>query len=179
MKSLLTYGVNEISGTNYGLNEHEHFDQYGSFTIPSKIQVWWIYWINWLSYRVNKDDGNRQTDRRTDGQTQVATITLRPKRPRVKNHVWILSQGVPVSGGVLCSTKLSLIHLILAIIFAGVLSPQITFVIVLNSHAYQCIIFFRHLWIHQQPVHQIYLKYSETFMQCSLKSSDMSDISNG
>ena len=26
-----------------------------------------------------------QTDRRTDGQTQVTTITLRPKRPRVKN----------------------------------------------------------------------------------------------
>ena len=22
--------------------------------------------MNWLSYRVNKDDGNRQTDRRTD-----------------------------------------------------------------------------------------------------------------
>ena len=26
------------------------------------------------------------TDRQTDGQTQVTTITLRPKRPRVKKH---------------------------------------------------------------------------------------------
>ena len=25
------------TGTNYGLNEQEDFDQYGSFTIPSKI----------------------------------------------------------------------------------------------------------------------------------------------
>ena len=25
------------TGTDYGLNEHEDFDQYGSFTIPSKI----------------------------------------------------------------------------------------------------------------------------------------------
>ena len=55
--------------------------------IKATQQVWWTYWINWLSYCVNKDDGNRQTDRRTDGQTQVTTITLRPKRPRVKN-VW-------------------------------------------------------------------------------------------
>ena len=25
------------TGTNYGLNEHEDFDQYGSFAIPSEI----------------------------------------------------------------------------------------------------------------------------------------------
>ena len=24
--------------------------------------MWWIYWINWLSYHVNKDDGNIRTD---------------------------------------------------------------------------------------------------------------------
>ena len=42
-----------------------------------------------MSYCVNKDDGNRQTDRRTGGQTQVTTITLRPKRPRVKNGIEI------------------------------------------------------------------------------------------
>ena len=53
-------------------------------------QVWWTYWINWLSNCVNKDDGNRQTDRRTDGQTQVTTITLRPKRPRVKKSKEIM-----------------------------------------------------------------------------------------
>ena len=29
---------------------------------------------------------DRQTDRRTDGQTEVTTITLRPKRPRVKKN---------------------------------------------------------------------------------------------
>ena len=29
------------------------------------------------------------TDRQTDGQTQVTTITLRPKRPRVKKHAGI------------------------------------------------------------------------------------------
>ena len=39
-----------------------------------------------LSYRVNKDDGIRKTDRRTDGVTQVMTITLRPKRLRDKNQ---------------------------------------------------------------------------------------------
>ena len=50
------------------------------------LQVWWIYWINLLSYLVNKDDGNRQTGRWTDRQTQVMTITLRPKRSRVKNE---------------------------------------------------------------------------------------------
>ena len=62
--------------------------------IKATQQVWWTYWINWLSYCVNMDDGNRQTDRRTDGrtdrrtdgQTQVTTITLRPKRPRVKTR---------------------------------------------------------------------------------------------
>ena len=29
--------------------------------------------MNWLSDGVNKDDGNRQTDRRTDGQTDRRT----------------------------------------------------------------------------------------------------------
>ena len=33
---------------------------------------------------------DRQTDGRTDGQTQVTTITLRPKRPRVKKmNLWV------------------------------------------------------------------------------------------
>ena len=34
--------------------------------IKATQQVWWTYWINWLSYGVNKDDGNRQTDRRKE-----------------------------------------------------------------------------------------------------------------
>ena len=58
--------------------------------IKATQQVWWTCWINWLNYCVNKDDGNRQTDRRTDGQTQVTTITLRPKRPRVNNRAPLL-----------------------------------------------------------------------------------------
>ena len=28
------------TGTNYGLNEHEDFDQYGSFSIPSEIMLY-------------------------------------------------------------------------------------------------------------------------------------------
>ena len=32
--------------------------------IKTTVQVWSIHLINWLSYHVNKDDGNRQTDRR-------------------------------------------------------------------------------------------------------------------
>ena len=31
------------TGTNYGLNEQEDFDQYGSFTIPSKIMPYWSH----------------------------------------------------------------------------------------------------------------------------------------
>ena len=31
------------SGTNYVPNEHEDIDQYGSFTIPSKIMPCWSY----------------------------------------------------------------------------------------------------------------------------------------
>ena len=61
--------ITSSTGTNYVLNEHEDFDQYGSFTTSSRkchikatLQVWWIYWIYWLSYRANKDDGNRQTE---------------------------------------------------------------------------------------------------------------------
>ena len=33
MKSLLT----SSTGTDYGLNEYEDFDQYGSFAIPSEL----------------------------------------------------------------------------------------------------------------------------------------------
>ena len=29
------------TGTNYVLNEHEDFDQYGSFAIPSKIMAYY------------------------------------------------------------------------------------------------------------------------------------------
>ena len=29
--------LTSLTGTNYGLNEYEAFDQYGSFTIPSKV----------------------------------------------------------------------------------------------------------------------------------------------
>ena len=28
------------TGTNYGLNEHEDFDQYGSFAIPSELALY-------------------------------------------------------------------------------------------------------------------------------------------
>ena len=31
------------SGTNYGLNEQEDFDQYGSFTIPSEIMPYYSH----------------------------------------------------------------------------------------------------------------------------------------
>ena len=52
------------------------------------MQVWWIYWIKGLRYRVNKMMGaDRQSDRQTDGQTQVTTITLRSKRPSVKKKL--------------------------------------------------------------------------------------------
>ena len=30
--------------------------------ITATLQIWLIYWINWLSYHVSKDDGNRRTD---------------------------------------------------------------------------------------------------------------------
>ena len=36
------------------------------YHIEATLQVWSIYWINRLRYRVSKDDGNRQTDRRAD-----------------------------------------------------------------------------------------------------------------
>ena len=37
------------------------------------------------------------TDRQTDGQTQVTTITLRPKRPRVKNLQSNINQNLYIS----------------------------------------------------------------------------------
>ena len=42
--------------------------------------------MNWLSYGVNKDNGNRQTE--------VTTITLRPKRPSVNdaNCAWLAGE---------------------------------------------------------------------------------------
>ena len=40
---------------------------------------------------------DRQTDRRTDGQTQVTTITLRPKRPRVKKQTFAQNKNVVIS----------------------------------------------------------------------------------
>ena len=40
-----------------------------------------------------------QTDRQTDGQTQVTTITLRPKRPRVKNVLRNPMSQIFMSGG--------------------------------------------------------------------------------
>ena len=39
------------AGTNYGLNEHEDFDRYGSLTIPSKIMLYQIHilsLVDWL-----------------------------------------------------------------------------------------------------------------------------------
>ena len=45
MKSLLTYRV------NYVLNEHEDFDPFGSFTIPSKTM-----WVRWMELQ----SGNAQ-----------------------------------------------------------------------------------------------------------------------
>ena len=38
----------------------------GKCDFKAILQVWGIYWWNWLSCRVHKDDGNWQTDRRTD-----------------------------------------------------------------------------------------------------------------
>ena len=84
------------------LNEHEVFDQYGSF---SKIMSYLSHpvslvelLIKWLCYRVNKAGGNRQVDRRTDGrsdsgQAQVKATDLQPKRPRVKNLLPVVEGG--------------------------------------------------------------------------------------
>ena len=33
------------------------------------LQIWWIDWINWLSYHVNKDDGNWKTNAADDNKT--------------------------------------------------------------------------------------------------------------
>ena len=49
-------------GTNYVPNEHDDFDQYGSFSILSELvlyikailQVWWTKTKSLLSYRVNE-----------------------------------------------------------------------------------------------------------------------------
>ena len=77
--------------TNYGLNEHEGSDQYGSFTIPPKIMSYKSHpasLVDLLDKLIELSCSQgwwEQTDRQTDGQTQVTTITLRPKRPRVKN----------------------------------------------------------------------------------------------
>ena len=94
------------TGTNYGLNEQEDFDQYGSFTIPSKIMSYQSHpaslvdlldkLIELLTRVMGTDrqtDG--QTDRRRDGQTQVMTITLWPKRPRVKNQ-WNVNKNIKI-----------------------------------------------------------------------------------
>ena len=42
------------SGTNYVPDEYEDIDQYGSFTIPPILQVWWIQMKSLLSYLVNE-----------------------------------------------------------------------------------------------------------------------------
>ena len=47
---------------------------------------------------------DRQTDRRTDGQTQVTTITLRPKRPRVNNRHQCIFQCHSIGTGFPAST---------------------------------------------------------------------------
>ena len=43
MKSLLSYHVYELIGTNYVPNGHDDVDQYGSYAIPSKLMPCWRY----------------------------------------------------------------------------------------------------------------------------------------
>ena len=56
--------------TAYVVNWHEYFDQYRAHLRyhPHDIKPYQSHSasIIWLSYHVNKDDGNRQTGRRTD-----------------------------------------------------------------------------------------------------------------
>ena len=62
-----------MPGYSYAVSYMVHLQYHpGWYHFRAILQVWCIYWTNWLSYRVNKDCGNRQTD----GQTQVTTITF-------------------------------------------------------------------------------------------------------
>ena len=84
-------------GTNYGLIEH---DQHGSFTIPSKINAIlkppckfgeFIGSIDWVIMLTKMMGTDGQTDRRTDGETEVTITTLRPKRLRVNKTIKLYS----------------------------------------------------------------------------------------
>ena len=58
--------------------------------IKATQKVWWTYWINWLSYGVNKDDGNRQTDRQTDRRTDAGDDN-KPSAEEAEGKKWRIS----------------------------------------------------------------------------------------
>ena len=62
------------------------------------VQIWWFQLKCVMSYRADKVKfTDRQTNRRTDGQTLATTITLRPERPRGKKHATRRKSGGLVS----------------------------------------------------------------------------------
>ena len=52
MKSLLSWHVDNSSGTNHVINEHEDFGQYVTYAIPSQVMPCYSYLVSFMNQSV-------------------------------------------------------------------------------------------------------------------------------